>query len=119
MIDLLSDIRQLLLELNADILSPHPAAFVQFPCILLSESSNEVHAQSDGAPHLHEVEYTLEIYSPSLAQTHTLAAGADEKLSSLGFRRVYCCDLFDDDARAHRRVMRYRALCDNHGVLTQ
>ena len=51
--------------------------------------------------------------------THALSAAADEKLRETGLSRTYCCDLFDDDARAHRRMMRYRALCDNSSILTQ
>lgn len=119
MIDLINDVRAQLDALNVPVHAPRPAAFAQFPCILLSETANEVHAQADGTPYLHEVEYTLESWSRSLAETHALAAQLDEKLIQLGFRRTYCCDLFDTDTRAHRRVMRYRALCDSRRVLTQ
>ena len=97
----------------------HPAAMTQFPCVIFFESGNDVHARADGAPFLHEVEYTLEIFALSPEVTHTLGAAADEKMRELGFIRSYCCDLFDDDSRAHRRVMRYRALCDGNNTLTQ
>ena len=43
---------------------------------------------------------------------------ADEALASLGLSRSACADLYDEDLRVHRRVMRYRALCDENGVLT-
>ena len=119
MIDLISDVRTQLDTLNVPVHTPRPAAFAQFPCILLSETANEVHAQADGTPYLHEIEYTLESWSCSLSETHALAAQIDEKLVQLGFKRTYCCDLFDNETRAHRRVMRYRALCDGRCVLTQ
>ncbi|MBR5232342.1 MAG: hypothetical protein IKW00_08895 [Clostridia bacterium] len=97
----------------------HPAVMTQFPCLIFFESGNDVHARADGKAYLHEIEYTLEIYALSPEIAHSLSAAADEKMRELGFSRSYCCDLFDDDSRAHRRVMRYRALCDNHNILTQ
>lgn len=97
----------------------HPAVMTQFPCVIFFESGNEVHDRADGAPFLHEVEYTLEIYALTPEVTHSLSAAADEKMRKLGFIRNYCCDLFDDDSRAHRRIMRYRALCDRQNTLFQ
>ena len=55
----------------------------------------------------------------SLGETHALSVRADEALASLGLSRSACTDLYDEDLRVHRRVMRYRALCDENGVLTQ
>ena len=49
----------------------------------------------------------------------SLSVRADEALASLGLSRSACTDLYDEDLRVHRRVMRYRALCDENGVLTQ
>jgi len=119
LIDFLLDIHAALAETGVPVHTPRPAAFAQLPCILLSETANEVFASADALPHLHEVEYTLESWAASLERTHALAAQIDEKLTALGFRRTYCCDLFDDGTQAHRRVMRYRALYDNHCILTQ
>ena len=119
MTDFITDIRALLSDCGAPVHAPRPLDFAQFPCILLSETANEVYARADGQPHLHEVEYTLESWAKSLSETHALSAQLDEKLSSLGFRRTYCCDLFDVDTQAHRRVMRYRALYDANRTLTQ
>ena len=97
----------------------HPDVLTQFPCMIYFESGNDVHARADGQPFLHEIEFTLEIYALTPEITHALSAAADEKLRETGLSRTYCCDLFDDDARAHRRMMRYRALCDNSSILTQ
>ena len=119
MIDLLPDILSHLTQLDAPVRTLYPADFTQLPCIVLTETANDVFARADGAPHLHEVEYTLESWASALSQTHALAAKLDEKLSALGFSRTYCCDLFDAATRAHRRVMRYRALCDEHRIITQ
>lgn len=119
MIDLLNDILACLQQLNVTVCTLRPADTAKLPCIVLTETGNAVFARADGAPHLHEVEYTLESWAHSLAQTHALAARIDEQLSSLGFSRTYCCDLTDTAARAHRRVMRYRALCDNLLTITQ
>ena len=90
-----------------------------FPCAVIYESGNAVQARCDGRAHLHALEYTVEIWAFSLGETHALSVRADEALASLGLSRSACTDLYDEDLRVHRRVMRYRALCDENGVLTQ
>lgn len=97
----------------------HPGVLTQFPCLIFFESGNDVFARADASPHLHEIEFTIEIYALTPEVAHALSAAADEKMSETGFSRTYCCDLFDDDTRAHRRVMRYRTLCDANNLLTQ
>lgn len=97
----------------------HPGVLTQFPCLIFFESGNDVFARADASPHLYEIEFTLEIYALTPEVAHALSASADEKMQALGLSRTYCCDLFDDDARAHRRVLRYRALCDQNHLLTQ
>lgn len=117
--DILEYLRTLLLTVLSPIHAQYPARFAVFPCAVLYESGNSVHARCDGRAHLHEIEYTLEFWALSPAETHALSARADTLLSDLGLMRTHCADLFDDDTRAHRRVLRYRALCDDAGVLTQ
>lgn len=117
--DLLEQLRTLLLTLVSPVHAQHPARFAVFPCAVLYESGNTVHARCDGHAHLHEIEYTLEFWALSPAETHALSARVDDLFSSLGLSRMYCTDLFDDATSAHRRVLRYRALCDTTGVLTQ
>ena len=97
----------------------HPAHPAVLPCAVFYESGGSKRARADGAPHLCEVEYTVEFWGASPSETHALSARADAALSALGLRRTACLDLYDDPARAHRSVLRYRALCDGDGTLTQ
>ena len=97
----------------------YPAQEAAFPCAVIYESGNAVQARCDGRAHLHALEYTVEIWAFSLGETHALSVRADEALASLGLSRSACTDLYDEDLRVHRRVLRYRALCDENGVLTQ
>lgn len=117
--DLAQDVYAALKSVHTLVHYQHPGVLTQFPCLIFFESGNDVFARADAAPYLHEIEFTLEIYALTPEIAHQLSASADEKLRALGFSRTYCCDLFDDDTRAHRRVMRYRALCDQHNLLTQ
>ena len=117
--DITQDVLTALRGVHALLHYQHPGTLTQFPCLIFFESGNTVHARADSAPYLHEIEYTLEIYALSPTVSHALSAAVDEKLRALGLLRTYCCDLFDEDARAHHRVMRYRALCDHNAILTQ
>lgn len=117
--DITKDVLSALQNVHTLLYYQHPGTLTQFPCLIFFESANDVHARADCAPYLHEIEFTLEIYALTPEVSHALSASADEQMTALGFSRVYCCDLFDDDTRAHRRVMRYRALCDNSSILTQ
>ena len=117
--DISQDVLAALKSVHTLVFYRQPDVLTQFPCLIYFESGNDVHARADGMPYLHEIEFTVEIYALSPEITHALSAAADEKLRAMGLNRTYCCDLFDDDARAHRRVMRYRALCDNNSILTQ
>ena len=117
--DITADVLAALKAVLSTVHYQHPAHLAVFPCAVLYQSGGGVAAQADGSPHLCEIEYTLEVWAASPAETHTLSALADEALNGLGLRRTACTDLFDPAARAHRRVLRYRALCDADGVLTQ
>lgn len=117
--DLLPDACAALLPVLAHIHLHFPRRLAVFPCGVLLESDNRVHAQADGIPYLHEVELTLEIWARSPGETHALSLRCDERLTALGLRRTGTTELYDPDAQAHRRVLRYRALCGPDGILTQ
>ena len=117
--DLTQDVFAALQGVHSLLYYQHPGTLTKFPCLIFFESANDVHARADSAPYLHEIEFTLEIYALTPEVAHALSASADEKMTALRFSRTYCCDLFDDDTRAHRRVLRYRALCDQSSILTQ
>lgn len=119
MIDLTLPLREALEGVIACVQGQYPAPQAAFPCAVLYESGNAVQARCDGRAHLHALEYTIELWAFSPAETHALAARADEAVSALGFSRTSCTDIYDEDAAAYRRVMQYRALCDENGVLTQ
>ncbi len=117
--DLTPQLRALLQAIIPCAQGQYPAQEAAFPCAVIYESGNAVQARCDGRAHLHALEYTVEIWAFSLGETHALSVRADEALASLGLSRSACADLYDEDLRVHRRVMRYRALCDENGVLTQ
>lgn len=117
--DLTPQLRALLQAIIPCAQGQYPVQEAAFPCAVIYESGNAVQARCDGRAHLHALEYTVEIWAFSLGETHALSVRADEALASLGLSRSACTDLYDEDLRVHRRVMRYRALCDENGVLTQ
>lgn len=117
--DLTLQLRTLLQAIIPCAQGQYPAQEAAFPCAVIYESGNAVQARCDGRAHLHALEYTVEIWAFSLGETHALSVRADEALASLGLSRSACTDLYDEDLRVHRHVMRYRALCDENGVLTQ
>lgn len=117
--DLTLQLRTLLQAIIPCVQGQYPAQEAAFPCAVIYESGNAVQARCDGRAHLHALEYTVEIWAFSLGEAHALSVRADEALASLGLSRSACIDLYDEDLRVHRRVMRYRALCDESGVLTQ
>lgn len=119
MIDLTLPLREALEGVIACVQGQYPAPQAAFPSAVLYESGNAVQARCDGRAHLHALEYTIELWAFSPAETHALAARADEAVSALGFSRTSCTDIYDEDAAAYRRVMQYCALCDENGVLTQ
>lgn len=117
--DLTPEVFEALKSVHTLVYFTHPGVLTEFPCILFYESGSSVHARAAGSAYLHEIEFTLDIYALTPETTHALSASCDEKMRALGFQRAYCCDLFDEDSRAHRRLLRYRALCSPDGVLTQ
>ena len=117
--DITSDVLAALRGVLSAVHYQHPAHLVALPCAVLYQSGDSVAARADNQPHLSEVEYTVEFWAGTPAQTHSLSAQADAALTALGLRRTGCTDLYDEAARAHRRVLRYRALCDASGTLTQ
>ena len=117
--DITPDVRAAIQRVLKQVYYQHPAQLAVFPCAVLYESANAEAARADGSAHLHEIEYTLELWAHTPGETHALSTAADAQLSALGLRRSACTDLYDEPAAAHRRVLRYRALCDENGVLTQ
>ena len=117
--DLTPQLRALLQDIIPSVQGQYPAPEAAFPCAVLYESENAVQARCDGRAHLHAMEYTVEIWAFSVGETHALSVRADEAILRLGLSRSACMDLYDESLRVHRRVMRYRALCDENGVLTQ
>ena len=117
--DITPDVRAAVASVLSHVYYQHPAQLAVFPCAVLYESANAEAARADGSAHLHEFEYTLELWAHTPGETHALSAAADAQLSALGLMRAACTDLYDAPAAAHRRVLRYRALCDENGVLTQ
>ncbi len=97
----------------------YPARAAAFPSAAVYESGNAVQARCNGGDYLSALEYTVEIRAYAPGDTHALSVRVDEAVGALGFSRVSCTDLYDSALRVHRRVMRYRVLCDADGTLYQ
>lgn len=97
----------------------YPARAAAFPCAAVYESGNAVQARCGGRDYLSALEYTIEIWASGAGATHALSVRIDEAVGALGLSRVSCTDLYDSALRVHRRVMRYRVLCDADGTLYQ
>lgn len=83
------------------------------PLIVISDESGGVFAQADGRPCLEEYLFSVSIYAANPVQTEALAEQTDQSLSALGLRCQHRQDLYDEDARAYRKYMRYRAVLKN------
>lgn len=83
---------------------------MQLPILVIADDMSRVHAQADGQPYLLEYVAAVDVYAADSAQLEGLCSQADQALSALGMRRIANQDLFDQQAWAYRKHMRYRAL---------
>ena len=83
---------------------------IPLPVIVVADESGGVLAQADGAPLLEEYLFAVNVYGRSPRETEDLAEGADAALTALGLRCVQRQDLYDEEAYAWRKYLRYRAV---------
>ncbi|MBE5787973.1 MAG: DUF3168 domain-containing protein, partial [Clostridiales bacterium] len=80
------------------------------PLIVIGDESCRVFARADGQDYLDEYIETVDIFAAGLKELDSLCRAADAALSALGMKRMACQDLYDEQAYAYRKHMRYRAL---------
>lgn len=80
------------------------------PILVVSEESGSVLSQADGCPYLEECLLQLDVYAATRQEADSLAAQADEALTALGLRRIQQQDLYDQEAYAFQKSLRYRAV---------
>ena len=86
------------------------------PIIVIGDDAGAVYAQADGAPYLEEYLAQVNIYAADPASLETLFQQADAALAALGLRRTHQQDLFDENAYAYRKLLRYRALLQGETI---
>lgn len=110
MIDLKPVLRSALSVLPAQVALAYARQELPLPVITLADESAAVSAQADGQPYLEEYVCSVQLYAASPAELETLTAQADAILTSLGLRKTHQQDLYDEQAYAWRKSLRYRCL---------
>lgn len=100
----------------AGVFHAYPATWAKVPLVAYRETGNRDHSRADGKEHLTELEYTVDIWSTSAEEAHTIAANIDDALSEVGFRRTQAQTLFEERTRYVHRMARYRALADSQRI---
>ena len=119
MITISSAIRDALRSLDVPAWYFYPAGWSALPVISWRESLNREFARADGAEHLAELEYTVDVWSDSPGQCMELAGRIHGLFAAMGLKRQYAEDLFDSASGMHHRNLRYRCVCDAAGNIYQ
>lgn len=109
MIDVKAELLFALRELPACCEGAFSEGEPSLPLIVLSDAGGQVLFRAEGAPYLEEYQTAVDVYAANRQGLETLSLQADAALSALGFVRVDCRDLYDEDALAYRKHLRYRA----------
>ena len=110
MADLKPAILQALSALPAAVTTAHPGREYALPLITVAEDGCAVSEQADGWPYLEEYACSVHIYAGNPQTLESLTAQTDAALTTLGLRRVFRQDLFDEEAYAWHKALRYRAV---------
>ena len=89
---------------------------VPLPVITVGDESCRVLSQADGLPYLEEYVTSVDIYAANQEETEMLLVQTDAALRFLGFRRSYQQDLYDEEACAFRKSLRYRGVLCGHTI---
>ncbi len=116
MIDLKPFILQALKDVPAIAKTVYAREEVPLPVITVGDESYRVLSQADGLPYLEEYVAAVDIYGKTREETEALLQKTEEALAFLGFRRVYQQDLYDEEACAFRKCLRYRGVLCGHTV---
>lgn len=110
MIDLKSTLLSALAPLEAHVTASFPQADIPLPVITVADEAGGVLAQADGLPCLDEYLMAVNIYAAGADEAEALARQADSLLTALGLRCRHRQDFYDEEARAYRKYLRYRAV---------
>lgn len=119
MIELRARVRDALAGVCGELVYGDPADGAGRERICWRESANRCHARADGAEYLAELNYTLEIFSPSAEGAAALRDAADERMRRAGFRREAAAEQFEGEIGLCHVTARYRALADGEGNIYQ
>ncbi len=89
----------------------YPKEWVKFPIVQYIEEDNRVHTKTDDIEQLTYLRYKIDIWNKG--STSETASAVDGVLSSLGFKRIFCCDAPDPSGLKHK-VMRYEGIIDKN-----
>lgn len=119
MTTLTAQIKALLEDLDAAVFYFYPQSWVRLPAVSWRESGNREIARADGLPHLAELTYAVDVFSPSAAQNEALGTEIDRRMMAARLRRDYLADLYDAKTGCHHRSLRYRCVADEEGNIYQ
>ena len=116
MIDLKPFILQALKDVPACTKTVYAREEASLPIITVGDESYRVLSQADGMPYLEEYVAAIDLYGRSREETEALFQKTEEALAFLGFRKTYQQDLYDEEACAFRKTLRYRGVLCGHTV---
>lgn len=85
----------------------YPHDWEKLPAVQYVEEENKVQQWADNKEQSSYVRYRVDIWDE--VSTSKLAVEIDERISSLGFKRIQCTDIDDESGYKHK-VMRYEGI---------
>lgn len=113
MINVKSEVYQAILGISGldetNVTDMWPEQLTSYPTICYIEEENKVHEFTEQEDKSY-VRYKIDIFNN--ASTSYLALAIDEKISTLGLKRIQCVDLVDVAGIRHKCI-RYEGIIDN------
>lgn len=97
----------------------YPPNTSAMPCVSWYEAENRRQAQADGLEYLSELAYVVDIWSNSAMDNGAIAQQIDTAMTGEGFKRAFAYDLYEPEVKIHHKTMRYSAMTNPDGILTQ
>ena len=116
MIDLKPAVLQALAALPACTAAAFSREEVPLPVITVNQEDASVFAQADGAPYLEEYILSVCVHAATQEETERLALSADQALKQMGLRLTGARDLYNEEAYAWEKTLRYRALLHQNTI---
>lgn len=112
MVTLQSKVKAALAGVCGNVFYSYPSSWTRLPCVSWRESGNREIRRADGAEHLCELIYTVDIWSGSPETNAEIARDIDVAMLGLRLKRAYSADIFETSTRLNHRALRYRAVVD-------